>query len=83
LLEVTDLKLRPTGELSFIVPGRELFYERPGTLQQVKAKQLRSAGFTRDVLHMTGRLQAGILTLNCTSSSSSCPENMMPFRKGP
>jgi hypothetical protein len=83
LLEMTDLKLSPEGELSFTVPERELFHARPKDPQEVRQKKLRSAGFTRDQLHMRGRIKAGTMILTCTSNSSSCPEGVMVFRKGP
>jgi hypothetical protein len=83
LVEMTDLKISPEGELSFRVPERELFHTRPKDPQEVGGKKLRSAGFTRDELHMHGRIKAGMITLTCTANSSSCPEGLMVFRKGP
>jgi hypothetical protein len=83
LVEMTELKASPEGELSFTVPGRELFHVRPRDLQEVAGKKHESAGFTRDELHLRGRLENSTLTLNCTSSSSSCPESVMVFRKTP
>jgi hypothetical protein len=81
LVEMTDLKLNAEGELSFTVPVRELFHARPKDPQE--RKKLRSAGFTRDELHLRGRIEAGTMILSCTASSSSCPEDTMVFRKGP
>jgi hypothetical protein len=83
LIEITDVRVSPNGELSFRVPGRELFQDRPRAPQDVEGKKLRSAGFTRDELQMKARLEDGMLILNCTSKSSSCPENLMVFRKTP
>ena len=82
LVEVADLKLSSNGDLVFTVPERDLFHERPRNLQQVKQKRLTSAGFTRDTLHMHGRLQEGNLILACTSKGRSCPEDVMLFYKG-
>jgi hypothetical protein len=82
LVEMTNVKIGPEGELLFTVPAREMFSERPKNLQEVEHKKLRSAGFTRDELRMRGRLKTGTIILTCTSSSSSCPEDVMVFRKG-
>lgn len=82
LVEMTDLKLGPEGELSFTVPERGLFHARPRDPQEVRQKKLRSAGFTRDELHMRGKIKAGTIILTCTSNSASCPEGIMVFRKG-
>jgi hypothetical protein len=82
LVAMADLKIGPEGELSFTVPERELFHTRPKDSQEVGRKKLRSAGLTRDQLHMRGRIEAGAIILTCTSSSSSCPDSVMVFRKG-
>jgi hypothetical protein len=82
LVEMTDLKISPEGDLSFTVPERGLFHVRPKDPQEVGQKKLRSAGFTRDELHMRGKIEAGTIILTCTSNSSSCPEGVMVFRKG-
>jgi len=83
LVEVTDLKVVPEAGLSFTVPGRELFYQRPTDPQAVAEKKLQSAGFTRDELHIQGRVKEGNLVLSCTAKASSCPENVMVFHKSP
>jgi hypothetical protein len=83
LTEVRNLQLSPEGELSFTVPGRALFHQRPATLQEVEHKKLASAGFTRDELHMKGKLQGTTLSLSCTSQAISCPEDVMVFRRAP
>lgn len=82
LVEVADLSLSSSGELVFTVPERDLFQTRPKDLREVKQKRLTPAGFTRDELHMRGRLQEGKLILACTSSGHSCPEDVMAFGKG-
>lgn len=81
LVEVADLKLGSDGDLSFTVPERDLFRERPMNLQEIKQKRLTSAGLTRDALYMQGRLREGNLILSCTSKGHSCPENVMVFSK--
>lgn len=82
LVQLPDLKLAPNGDLTFTVPGRELFYERPKNLQEVDQKSVASAGFTRDELRLRGRLKEGRLVLGCTSAGHSCPEAVMVFRAG-
>jgi hypothetical protein len=82
LVELADLKFSSKSDLAFTVPERDLFYERPKSLQEVEQKRLASAGFTRDSLHMQGQLQEGSLILTCTSKGRSCPEDVMVFHKG-
>jgi hypothetical protein len=81
LVEVTELQVTPDGAVSFTVPERELFYERPATFQDVQQRKLRSAGITRDELYMRARLENGKLVVACTSHSPSCPETVMVFHK--
>jgi len=82
LVELTELKVGSNGDLAFTVPERDLFIERPKSLQEVKQKRLTSAGFTRDELHLRGRLHEHKLVLACTSKGRSCPEDVMVFSKG-
>lgn len=82
-VELSDLKVSTDGELSFTVGERELFGERPKSLEDVKQKKLASAGLTRDALHLRGRLENGLLYLTCTSAAASCPDKVMAFRKAP
>jgi hypothetical protein len=83
LVEMTDLKINPEGELSFTVPERELFHARPKDPQEGGRKKLQSAGLTRDELHMHGKIKAGTIILTCTSKSGSCPEEVMVFHPNP
>jgi hypothetical protein len=83
LVEMTDLRISPGGELSFTVPERELFHARPKDPQEVGRKKLQSAGLTRDELHMHGKIKAGTIILTCTSKSGSCPEEVMVFHPSP
>ena len=77
-----DLKVERNGECSFTVPERDLFVERPNSVQEAEQKKSHSAGFMRDELQMKGSLQGGKLTLYCTSRAGSCPEDVMIFQKG-
>jgi hypothetical protein len=82
LVEMADLKVSPAGQLSFTVPERDLFQERPRTLQEVKQKKLASAGITRDELYLRGQLKEGKMVVTCTSQGHSCPDTFMVFHKG-
>jgi hypothetical protein len=82
VVQLADLMLAPNGDLGFIVPGRELFHERPKSLEEAEQKRSASAGVTRDELRLRGRLQQGNLVLGCTSTGYSCPEDLMVFRRG-
>lgn len=81
-VEMTDLKVSTGGDLSFTVGERELFSERPKSLEDVKQKRLAAAGLTRDALYLRGRIENGALRLTCTSAAASCPEKEMAFHKG-
>lgn len=81
-VEVSRLNVSPDGELSFTVPERDLFTDRPRNLQEVKLKKLTSAGVTRDELYLRGRLTEEKLILTCTSKSHSCPDAVMVFHQG-
>ncbi len=82
LVEMADLKVTPAGELSFTVSERDLFQERPRTLQEVKQKKLASAGVIRDKLYLRGRLKEEKIIVTCTSQGHSCPDTVMVFHKG-
>jgi hypothetical protein len=82
LVAVTDLKLSSNGELTFTVPQRDLYHERPKNLQDIEQKRLAPAGFTRDRLHLQGKLQEGNLILACISKGRTCPEDVLVFYKG-
>lgn len=82
LVEMADLEVSPNGELSFTVPERNLFHERPKNLQEVKQKKLASAGITRDELYLHGRLKEEKLIIACTSKGYSCPDTVMVFHRG-
>lgn len=80
-VETIDLKVSTDGELSFSVGERELFRERPHSLEDVTRRKSSSAGLTRDALYLRGRIKDGALHLTCTANAS-CPEKDMVFRKG-
>ncbi len=78
---VKDVAVRSNGEVSFTVPARHLFIKRPKSVQEAEREKSRSAGFTRDELHMNGHLQSDKLTLSCASKGGFCPEEVMVFEK--
>ena len=81
-VEVRTLAVTPDGRVSFVVPERELFHQRPANLEAVKQKPVESAGHTRDELHFKGGLEGSKLILSCTAAASSCPEPRMVFVRG-
>lgn len=80
MVEVTNLSVAPDSVLSFTVPKRELFRERPGSLDDVRHKKVTWAGVTRDELFMRGRLEAGRLVVTCTSKGYACPDDLGEVR---
>lgn len=80
--EVVELSVDRLGKVSFAVPARALFSDRPASLAEAKAKAGQSAGFTRDVLRMKGELRGDTLVLACSSSPGNCPDRELVFRKG-
>ena len=82
LAEITALAVSPDGVLTFTVPTRDLFSDRPTGLEDIRQKKVAWAGLTRDELSMRGRLTAGRLVVSCTAAAGSCPEPVMVFRKG-
>lgn len=79
LVEVRNLKVDQAGLISFMVPERELFQQRPSTLAAVERKRLPSSGITRDQISFRGSLEGRKLVLTCTAGNS-CPEHRMVFR---
>lgn len=82
LVEMKEVTVAPDGALSFLVPERELYSERPRNLEEIRLKKVTWAGVTRDTLVMRGRLERGSLYLTCTSINGQCPDKVMMFRKG-
>jgi hypothetical protein len=82
-VEMKNLTVGPNGEIAFVVPERDLFEKRPKSVEEARQKTRESAGFTRDELHMQGRITGGTLTLQCVSKSPSCPDRVMVFKKTP
>jgi hypothetical protein len=81
-VEMKSLTVSPTGEIAFVVPPRELFHERPESVADATQKaKTASAGFTKDELHLQGRITGATLTLACVSKAQSCPEAVMVFKK--
>lgn len=81
LVEMRDVTVAPDGALSFLVGERELFSERPKSLDDIRQKKVTWSGVTRDTLVMRGRIERGNLYLTCTSTAQLCPDKVMMFRK--
>jgi len=82
LVEMKDLRPTPDGGISFLVGERDLYSERPRTLEDIRLKNVTWSGVTRDTLVMRGRLELGNLVVMCTSTARLCPDNVMVFHKG-
>ena len=82
LVEMQALKITPDSALAFMVGERDLFSERPRSLDDIRQKKVPWAGVTRDTLVMRGGLEQGNLVLTCTSTVHLCPDKVMIFHKG-
>jgi hypothetical protein len=81
LVEVTDLTVTKSGEISFGVPERDMYAERPQSLDDIKHKRVHWAGATGIVREFRGRLQHdGRLVLTC-SPDYSCADTTMVFTR--
>jgi hypothetical protein len=79
---VTGLSVDDQGTLSFIVPARHLFTERPASVEAASRKSGASSGFTRAELKMRGRLRNGRLTLMCVAEEPrDCPDQELAFSR--
>jgi len=76
---VNELSLDVNGRISFIIPPRKLFGERPATFDQAEA--ILGYGFTGSELKMRGRLEGETLVLQCSSEQNVCPRAEMGFRR--
>jgi len=82
LVEMKDVRTTPDSGVSFLVGERELFSQRPRSLEDIRLKRVTWAGVTRDTLVMRGRLERGNLVVTCTSTVHVCPDKVMIFHKG-
>src|SRR6266545_2404418 len=82
LVEMQDVRLTADGGISFLVGGRDLYSQRPRTLEDIRLKKVTWSGVTRDTLVMRGRLELGNLVVRCASSAHLCPDQVMVFSKG-
>jgi predicted GH43/DUF377 family glycosyl hydrolase len=82
LVEMKDLRRTPDGGISFLVGERDLYSERPRTLEDIRLKKVTWSGVTRDTLVMRGRLELGNLVVRCASTAHLCPDNVMLFSRG-
>jgi hypothetical protein len=82
LVEIKGLKVSEGGKITFIVPARDLYRERPGSLEEIEEGKKENAGFTRIEMKLQGQLKNGHLILQCTADAYECPEDVMVFCKG-
>ena len=81
LVEVTDLTVMRSGEISFVVPARDIYAERPQSLDDIKHKQVHWAGASGIAREFRGRIeQDGTLVLTC-SPDYSCADTTMVFTR--
>jgi len=76
---VSSLSLEDGNLLSFVIPPRKIFGERPDSFEEAEAVQ--GYGFTRSEMTMTGRLDGETLVLACFSTQTVCPAPEMNFYK--
>jgi hypothetical protein len=82
LVEVEDLEVDSDGRITFVVPERHIYRERPTSLKEIEQGKKPDAGFTRLKMEFRGELKNGYLILQCTADPCTCPEDVMVFRKG-
>jgi len=82
LVEMKDVRLTEGSGISFLVSERDLYSERPRTLEDIRLKKVTWSGVTRDTLVMRGRLELGSLVVRCASTAHLCPDNVMLFSRG-
>ena len=80
--EIKDVEVSEDGKISFTVPGRKFYRDRPTSLEDIEKRKGASDGFTRRELKFRGELKNGDLILQCLSEPIECPEQVMVFRKG-
>ncbi|MFC1823447.1 cytochrome c oxidase assembly factor Coa1 family protein [Thermodesulfobacteriota bacterium] len=82
LVEIEDVEVSDGGKITFTVPARSLYRERPRGFEDLERLKATHSGFTKVDLKFQGQLKNGELILRCFSQPGECPEDMMVFRKG-
>lgn len=82
LVEIKDIEASEDGKISFRIPERDIYRERPRSLKEIEGGKRTCAGFTRFELEFRGQLKNGKLFLHCIAAPMECPEEVMVFRKG-
>ena len=80
--EWTFIEVSEGGKISFRIPERNIYRERPRSLKEIEEGKRTSAGFTRFQLEFRGQLKNGELVLHCIADPIECPEDVMVFRRG-
>jgi hypothetical protein len=82
LVRIKDVKVSEGGWISFTVPERYIYRERPTNLEEIEQrKKTWDGGLTRFELKFRGRLRDGDLVLQCIADPCECPEDVMVFSK--
>ena len=76
LVEMMDVRLTPDSGVSFLVGARDLYSQRPRTLEDIRLKTVTWSGVTRDTLVMRGQLELGNLVVTCASTAHLCPDKV-------
>lgn len=80
--DVENLSMDSKGGISFTVPARRLYHERPASLEAAK-KRGNDSGFTSYALHMSGTRDNSRLVVRCVSKFGNCPDDQIVFKKVP
>lgn len=81
VVEVTDIKLKNKEEISFTVPARRVFCNRPKGIEEAESIK-QGCGFTSYQLFMEGKIDDNKLIITCDPDYWTCPDKKMVFRKG-
>ncbi len=78
--ELRDLEMSD-ADISFTVPVRAIFSERPESLEQVRVWSKEWVAGSKSELRFHGRLKNGSFYLECISRNGECPGGQMIFTK--
>lgn len=84
-VKIEDVIVSEDGRLSFTVPRRRLFSQRPNSLEEAARMEEADnvSGNTNVTLQMAGRFDRGVLVLKCEAVDGySCPAESLSFHKG-
>lgn len=79
VVEATDLRVSPNGEIRFIVGPRSFFTKRPPLAQLAPGPG--DGGVTRESMQFEGKIADGKLILTCKDAGGSCPDARLRFER--